>query len=311
MNSVHHPIIQAVRRFNRFYTNILGLLDQHMLNSDFSLSEARVLYEIGNTPNCTAKMLIELLSIDPGYLSRIIKRFEKMGLAYREQSKEDGRLYYLFLTDQGKETLARLNGLSDGQIYQMISRLPEQEQLQLAQGMQSIEAALSEKPALTGEEIVIRSELRPGDAGYLVHLHGWIYQERGYNHRFEGYVCKTFYEFFENYSPGKDRFWFAEANGNMVGAIAIVEHSPDKAQLRWFVVHPQYRGIGLGRRLLDEAMNYCREKGYPKVFLETTEDQQQAIRMYTRVGFVKVAEHPSNDWGKPLVELTYELTQDK
>lgn len=153
MNSVHHPIIQAVRRFNRFYTNILGLLDQHMLNSDFSLSEARVLYEIGNTPNCTAKMLIELLSIDPGYLSRIIKRFEKMGLAYREQSKEDGRLYYLFLTDQGKETLARLNGLSDGQIYQMISRLPEQEQLQLARGMQSIEAALSEKPALTGEEI--------------------------------------------------------------------------------------------------------------------------------------------------------------
>lgn len=307
MNSVYKPVIHAVRRFNRFYTNILGLLDQHMLNSEFSLSEARVLYEIGHMEQCTAKKLIEELSIDPGYLSRIIKRFEKLGLTYREQSKEDGRLYYLYLTDQGKETLARLDELSNGHIYQMVSRLPEQDQQQLAAGMKSIESALSEKPVLTGERIVIRNELRPGDAGYLIHLHGWIYREHGYNHRFEGYVCKTFYDFFENYSPGKDRFWFAEVGGNMVGAIAIVEHSSSKAQLRWFLVHPQYRGTGLGSRLLNEAMKYCREKGYRTVFLETTEDQQQAIGMYTKAGFVKVAEHPSSEWGKPLLELTFEL----
>lgn len=307
MISVYKPTIYAVRKFNRFYTNILGLLDQHMLNSEFSLSEARVLYEIGHTELCTAKRLIEELSIDPGYLSRMIKRFEKMGLTRREQSEEDGRLFYLYLTDKGEETLVRLDALSDGQIYQLISGLPMQDQQQLVAGMTSIEAALSGKPVVASDPISIRNELRPGDAGYLIHLHGWIYQERGYNHRFEGYVCKTFYDFFEHYRPGKDRFWFAETEGNMIGAISIVEHSPSKAQLRWFLVHPQYRGTGLGSRLLNEAVDYCRAKKYRTVYLETTEDQQQAIGMYTKAGFVKVAEHPSNDWGKPLLELTYEL----
>lgn len=307
MNSVYKPLIQVVRRFNRFYTNILGLLDQHMLNSEFSLSEARVLYEIGHMESCTAKRLIEELSLDPGYLSRMLKRFETLSLTRREQSKKDGRLFYLYLTDQGKETLAHLDSLSDGQVYQMISGLPAERQRRLIDGMKSIEAALSNKPAISGEQIRIRTELRPGDAGYLIHLHGWMYQEVGYNHRFEGYVCRTFYDFFEHYLPEKDRFWFAEVGGNMIGAIAIVEHSPQTAQLRWFLIHPQYRGIGLGSRLLNEAVDYCRQKGYLKVFLETTEDQQQAIGMYTKAGFVKVAEHPNDAWGKPLLELTYEL----
>ncbi|MGG6313787.1 bifunctional helix-turn-helix transcriptional regulator/GNAT family N-acetyltransferase [Paenibacillus macerans] len=307
MNSVYKPLIQSVRRFNRFYTNILGLLDQHMPNSEFSLSEARVLFEIGHMEPCTAKRLIEELSLDPGYLSRMLKRFEKMDLTRREQSKEDGRLFYLYLTDQGKETLARLDALSDGQVHQMIGGLPAERQQRLIGGMRAIEAALSDTPAMDGDRIRIRTELRPGDAGYLIHLHGWLYQELGYNHRFEGYVCKTFYDFFEHYLPGKDRFWFAEAGGNMIGAIAIVEHSPQKAQLRWFLVHPQYRGTGLGGLLFNKAMDYCREKGYAKVFLETTEDQRQAIGMYTKAGFVKVAEHPNDAWGKPLLELTYEL----
>lgn len=157
-------------------------------------------------------------------------------------------------------------------------------------------------------EITLRSELKPGDAGLLIHLHGWIYAaECGYNYEFEGYVCKTLYQFFENYAPKKDRLWFAEANGEMIGAIAIVGHTVKKAQLRWFILHPAFRGMGLGAKLMREALDYCREKGYRHVFLETTQDQQQAIGMYKKAGFFKTAEKESQMWGRDLVEETYEL----
>lgn len=307
MKHTDQSLIHAIRKFNRFYTNILGLLDQHMLDSEFSLSEARVLYEIGHTENCTAKKLIEELSIDPGYLSRIIKRFEKHNLIYRIQSAEDGRLFYLHLTEGGTTILARLDAVSDQQVYQMVNSLVEQDQKKLADSMKNIETIL-EGISDTEEKIIIRSELKAGDVGWLIHLHGWIYErECGYNAMFEGYVCKTFYEFFEKYSPDKDRFWFAEANGEIIGAIAVVGQTTDKAQLRWFILHPRFRGIGLGRTLLQEAIQYCKEKAYKQVFLATTQDQQTAIQMYEKACFHKVAEHKSDAWGKKLVEEIYEL----
>ncbi len=308
MTSIHTPLVRTIRKFNRYYTNILGLLEQHMLHSKYSLSEARVMYEIGNMEECTSKKLIHELSIDSGYLSRIIKRFEKQGLTYREQSAEDGRLYYLFLTNRGKETLSKLNELSDKHISDMIAELQEEDQERLAEGMQAIESALSGKTAFEKEKISLRNELRPGDVGRLICLHGWIYAEEcGYNHMFEGYVCKTFYDFFQSYDPGKDRFWLAEANGNIIGAIAIAGHSEIRAQLRWFILHPAFRGMGLGNRLLKEAIQYCREKGYKNVFLETTQDQKTAVNMYTKAGFRKVKEFENHAWGKSLIEQNYEL----
>lgn len=154
----------------------------------------------------------------------------------------------------------------------------------------------------------VRYNLKPGDVGYLIYLHGWIYgKECGYNHTFEGYVCKTFYDFFSNYNPNKDRIWFAELDEEIIGAIAIIGHSPIEAQLRWFILHPDYRGKGIGRILYKEALDYCREKGYKKVFLATTQDQQIAIRMYIQEGFKKVFEFENKTWGKPLIEETYEL----
>ncbi|MDR3587415.1 MAG: bifunctional helix-turn-helix transcriptional regulator/GNAT family N-acetyltransferase [Desulfosporosinus sp.] len=308
MNSRYTSLIHIVRSFNRFYTNILGLLDKHMLDSEFSLAEARVLYDIGHTEVCTAKGLTEKLRIDSGYLSRIVKHFEKDNLIYREQSPEDGRLYYLYLTEKGEETLSRLDDLSNGQIYQMISCLSEQEKMNVVESMKIIENSLSKEPVPTNENVKIRCDLRPGDVGYLIHLHGWIYaKECGYNHMFEGYVCKTIFNLFENYSSEKDRLWFAEVNGEMVGAIAIIEHSAIQAQFRWFILHPAFRGIGLGKMLLDEAMNHCKERGYQQVFLETTEDQKTAIGMYVKAGFRKVAERENKLWGKKLLEHTYEL----
>lgn len=158
------------------------------------------------------------------------------------------------------------------------------------------------------ENTRIRHNLNPGDVGYLIHMHGWIYEkECGYNHLFEGYVCKTFYAFLESYDIEKDRIWLAEANREIIGSIAIVGHSNTKAQLRWFIIHPDFRGIGLGIKLIGEALKYCREKGYKHVFLETTSDQKTAIGMYIKQGFKKSTEHKNIIWGKELIEQTYEL----
>lgn len=308
MNTINTSLIQSIREFNRFYTNILGLLSQHMHDSEFPLAETRVLYEIAHTDACTAKKLIEELKIDRGYLSKIIKRFEKNNLVIRVQSLEDGRLFYLYLTDEGKGVFSKMDDLSNNHIHQMMDCLHEQEQKSVVESMKTIQSTLSRKSVFKNERVKIRCDLRPGDAGYLIHLHGWIYaQESGFNHEFEGYVCKTLYNLFENYRPNKDRLWFAESDGRIIGTIAIVEHSTALAQLRWFIIHPDFRGIGLGMTLFNEAMKYSKEKGYKKVFLTTTQDQRTAIRMYKNAGFKKVAEQESKMWGKNLVEQTYEL----
>lgn len=299
-------IIPIIRRFNRYYTKVLGLLDKHLLDSEFSLSEVRVLYEIGQSKECKASMLIEQLGLDPGYLSRMLKRFEKLGLTYRVQSKEDGRASFLYLTDLGEETLTHLNELSDEQISNMIIELPEQSRLSIARSMTTIQNKLSGN----SEErtIEVRTELRPGDVGALIHLHGWVYaKECGYNHIFEGYVCKTFYDVLQTYNPDKDRFWLAETDNEIVGSIAVIGHPGNRAQIRWFILHPDCRGMGIGKKLIHEAIAYCKEKGYSNVFLETTEDQKTAITMYTKQGFVKTKEQENEAWGVLHIEQTYEL----
>lgn len=308
MQTTPSALIHAVRKFNRFYTNILGLLNHHLLNSDYSLPEARVLFELANSRDITSKMLTEELKIDPGYLSRIVKRMEKQGLLYRVKSAADGRTYPINLTDKGIETYRVLDGLSDTQIGGLMANLDAERRDRLMGGMRNIEAALGGAPAVPRDGITIRSDLRPGDAGYLIYLHGWIYKMQcGYDHGFEGYVCKTFHDFFENYSPDKDRIFLAEAEGKIIGAIAVVGHTAKRAQLRWFILHPDYRGLGLGSWLMREALDYCNEKGYKDIFLYTTQDQHTAIRMYEKAGFQKVTEHETSMWGKHLMELTYEL----
>lgn len=299
-------MIATIRRFSRFYTRVLGLLDSRLLSSEFSLSEVRVLYEIGTTPDCTAKMLIEWLNIDAGYLSRIMKKFEKSGLAYRVQSEEDGRSYLLHLSDKGKETLERMNGLSSDYVGQLVSGLSEKSQAELSASMKIIERTLSEDREPPAVEI--RTDIRPGDIGMLIHLHGWIYaQECGYNHIFEAYVCRTFYEWMEHYDPEQDRIWLAEADGRVVGSIAVIGKGEGIAQLRWFILHPDYRGAGLGKQLFEQATAYGREKGLRQIFLETTDDQKTAIRMYEKNGFRKTAEHVNEAWGVHHVEQTYTL----
>lgn len=229
-----------------------------------------------------------------------------MALTYRVQSQKDGRSSLLYLTALGEETLSKLNDLSDDQIRNMVIQLPERSKDSMIRGMTAIERALSDISA--EQSIQIRSVLKPGDVGMLIHLHGWIYaRECGYNHIFEAYVCKTFYDMLIAYNPDKDRFWLAELDGEIIGSIAIIGQNIESVQLRWFMLHPNFRGMGLGKKLFQEVMNYCTEKGYQRIMLETTEDQKTAIGMYERAGFRKISEHENHSWGSRHIEQTYEL----
>lgn len=300
--------INTIRKFNRYYTNILGLLDQNILESDLSLSEVRVLHEIDKTADCTSKMLSEVLSMNTGYLSRILKRFESMGLLEKEPSPTDGRAIHLRLTPAGKEKLSLLNKRSDAQIADMIKPLSDSSKEELVKSMTAIETILTEGKEIKSSDITIRTEVKPGDAGYITFMHGSIYREEyNYAASFEGYVAESFFEFLLNYNPQRDRLWCAEHNGKIVGCIGIVGHQ-ERAQLRWFLIDPLYRGIGLGKKLLNLALEFAKNKGYKSIYLDTTSDLEKAISLYQSVGFTKVSEKPNNSWREDITELEFAKT---
>jgi len=299
--------ISIIRGFNRYYTNVLGLLDQHILESDLSLSEVRVLHEIEKTEQCTSKMLADILCMDAGYLSRILKKFYKMGLLTKEKSSIDGRAQYLYLTSEGKEKMCDLNNSSDEQIAQIIKPLAESDRNFLVQNMTAVETILTNGKNIKVEDITIRTDIRPGDIGYITYMHGWIYQEEyGYSTAFEGYVAESFHKFLINYNQEKDCLWRAEHNGNIIGCIGMVGYG-ESAQLRWFLIAPHYRGIGLGKKLLQEPLDFAKEKNYKKVYLDTTNDLDKAISMYKKIGFIKKLEKPNNSWREGLTELEFEM----
>lgn len=299
--------INAIREFNRYYTNILGLVNKNILDKNFSLAEARVLLEISKIDNCTSKILSEILCMDPGYLSRILKQFEKYGLIEKRKLEEDKRSYFLNLTESGKNQLKELDSSSNDQIRDLISHLSEDEQFELVNHMLSIENLLTPNKKIKLEDITIRTDIREGDAGYITYMHGWIYKkERNYNETFEAYVAQSFYEFLLNYDENRDRLWIAEHNNEIVGCIGIVDRG-DKAQLRWFLLHPNYRKIGLGKTLMKKALNYCKQGNYKSVYLDTTDDLKEAIAMYTREGFMKISEKENHMWAENVNELEFEL----
>ncbi|PJI08155.1 MULTISPECIES: bifunctional helix-turn-helix transcriptional regulator/GNAT family N-acetyltransferase [Clostridium] len=299
--------VSVIRGFNRYYTNILGLLDQYILESDLSLSEVRVLHEIGKTEKCTSKMLVDILCMDAGYLSRILKKFHKMGLLRKEKSSEDGRAQYLYLTSDGKERMDDLNNSSDEQIAKIIKPLTEIDKNFLVHNMVSIETILSNGKNIKLDDISIRTDVRSGDIGYITYMHGLIYKEEyGYSTAFEAYVAESFYEFLINYNPDKDHLWCAEHSGNIIGCIGIVGHG-ERAQLRWFLINPYYRKIGLGKKLLDKVLDFAKSKKYKSVYLDTTDDLSRAIKMYTKTGFVKKSEKTNDSWKENVTELEFEL----
>ncbi|ASZ13216.1 bifunctional helix-turn-helix transcriptional regulator/GNAT family N-acetyltransferase [Chitinophaga pendula] len=302
--------VAAVREFNRYYTGVIGLLNQHILDSDLSLSEVRVLYEIGERTDCTAGQLTTVLGIDGGYLSRVLKAFEKKGWITRKRCADDGRTWHLLLSDKGRELISLLNDRSNTQISNLLQPLPPASQQAVANAMKNIRDILSadNTSAPNTSQITFRHELLPGDVGYLIYLHGHLYaRDTGYNLEFEQYVCGTFQDFLRTYNPSKDRVFMAIHEAHIIGAVAILGHSKTTAQLRWFLLDPAFRGLGLGKKLLQDALSFCKEKKYEKVYLLTTSLQTTAIELYKKAGFRKTGEKHLHQWGKELFEERYDM----
>ncbi|WP_343697064.1 bifunctional helix-turn-helix transcriptional regulator/GNAT family N-acetyltransferase [Flavobacterium sp.] len=302
-----NTVTSKIRSFNRFYTAHLDILSQHYLDSDYSLTEVRILYEISENKIITAQKLTEILNLDKGYVSRILKRFLKDDLIVKVSSSEDKRAFNIKLSDLGKELLSSLNAKVDEQIDHKIDKLNFFEKENLVNSMHAVKNLLSENKPLKSD-ITYRHEINPGDIGYIIYLHGFIYgNESNFSNEFEKYVIKTFYNFLENYSPEYDRIWMAEYNNKIVGCVAIQHQPENEAQLRWFLLDPSFRGLGIGKKLLTDAVDFCREKKFKNVFLLTTSMQDKALEMYKLAGFELNWSKEVQEWGKVFNEERYDL----
>jgi DNA-binding MarR family transcriptional regulator/GNAT superfamily N-acetyltransferase len=296
-------IIPDIRAFNRWYTDLIGLLDQHLLDSDWSLAEARLIYEIHAEQPVQASRLSGGLHVDKGYLSRLLKKLEKERIITKKRSPGDARAFLLSLTDKGMREFTALNRASDEQIGQMLEPLSEQQRGELLAHMESVSHLLQGLK----DEVTIRTRLMPGDAGYVAYLHGLIYtQENDFGLGFEGYVLKGLGEFAVDYDPAKDRVWVCEAGGRMVGFMLGMRREEGVAQLRYFILLPEYRGVGLGKRLMGMFMEWLRECGYRRAYLWTTHEQETAAALYLRHGFRLTEEKETAGFGKAVRERRYD-----
>ncbi len=299
--------IARIREFNRFYTNILGLLDRQYLGSGMSLTEVRVLHHVCVTGGCTPSSVTDVLSMDAGYLSRTLGRLEREGLVVRGRSEDDGRCTLVRPTPEGERKLAELNRMSDESISRLISGLDAGRRRELVSGLSYAEVLLTGGKGITLDGIRIRNDVRPGDLGGIVAMHGRIYgEEFEYTPVFETYIAKSLTEWYGDGDP-RGRLWLAEHDDMVVGTIGVIDWG-DRAQIRWLVVDPMFRGIGLGRDLFDRAMDYIRGRGFRQAFLLTTDDCIQAIAMYERSGFRVTDRMDADMWRPGLKEL--ELTVD-
>jgi DNA-binding MarR family transcriptional regulator/N-acetylglutamate synthase-like GNAT family acetyltransferase len=299
--------IHAVRNFNRFYTRQIGVLREGLLKSPFSLAELRVLYEMAHRDQPTATELCQHLGLDPGYLSRILRGLEKRGLVRKSASQCDGRQSLLGLTARGKETFATLDARQSEEVATMLRRVPAAEQARLVQAMRVIQTVLDAGPE-SKTPYILRSH-QPGDMGWVVHRHGVLYaQEYGYDETFEALVAEIAAKFIQRFDPKRERCWIAEKDGEIVGSVFLVMKSKTVAKLRLLLVEPAARGLGIGRRLVDECLRFARQAGYKKMVLWTQSELPAARHIYREAGFRLVQQKKHQSWGRDdLVSQIWEL----
>jgi DNA-binding MarR family transcriptional regulator/N-acetylglutamate synthase-like GNAT family acetyltransferase len=302
--------IEAIRRFNRFYTKQVGALQEGLLKSPFSLTEARVIYELAQHEEVTARDLSAELGLDPGYLSRILRGFQEKRIVERRPSENDGRRNMLRLTDRGSEVFAKLNGDSRNEVEAMLSKLSEAEQLRLVEAMRGIEEILGASPE-PRVPYILRPH-QPGDMGWVVHRHGVLYsQEYGWDERFEALVAEIVAKFIQEFDPSRERCWIAEKDGENVGSVFLVKKSDAVAKLRLLLVEPRARGLGIGKRLVDECLRFAKRVGYRTVTLWTNDVLHAARHIYEQTGFHLVERKPHDMFGQGLVGETWEKELDR
>lgn len=296
------------RRFNRGYTKYIGTLNEKLLNSNFTLAEARVLYELATRSAPKASEVAEGLGLDPGYLSRLLAKFERDGLLRRKTSEQDGRYAELSLTARGKSSFKKLNDLSNEHARAALEGLAPMARMDLIHCMQSIERILM-KADRSRFPYVLRPH-RIGDMGWVVYREGIGYAEQfGWDEQFEALAARIVNEFVTNFDPSRERCWIAEIDGQNVGHVFLVKHPTEAgtAKLRLLYVEPCARGMGLGDVLVNECVRFARTTGYRKVVLWTQSILTAAHRIYSRAGLRLVKEEPHHSFGKDLIGQEWEL----
>jgi DNA-binding MarR family transcriptional regulator/N-acetylglutamate synthase-like GNAT family acetyltransferase len=296
--------IDAVRRFNRFYTRRIGVLQAGYLGSPFPLPQARVLYELGQRGEATASELGADLDLDAGYLSRLLHGLRRQGLVHGEAARDDARRVRLSLTPKGRKAFQHLDARSREEVAGMLGKLPSTEQARLVHALQTVEGVLAQKaPA----RIALRAH-RPGDMGWVIQAHGRLYAaEHGWDERFEALVAGIAKDFIERLDASRERCWIAEMDGEPVGCVFVVKKNKSTAKLRLLIVEPKARGRGLGRRLVEECIAFAREKGYRKLVLWTQSNLAAARAIYRKTGFTKVKEERHASFGVKLTGEYWEL----
>jgi DNA-binding MarR family transcriptional regulator/N-acetylglutamate synthase-like GNAT family acetyltransferase len=287
--------IAAVRRFNRFYTRHIGVLREGLLQSQFSLTEVRVLYEIAHREHPSAAELARDLTLDPGYLSRLLRGFMVRGIVDKVLSHSDRRQNRLTLTPKGAEVFAALDARQSQEVAALLEGISPAERAQLLKAMGSIESILDRDSRAERAPYLLRPH-RPGDMGWVVQRHGELYwQEYGYDEHFEALVAEIVAKFVQHFDPKREHCWIAERNGENVGCIFLVKKSKTIAKLRLLLVEPSARGLGIGRRLVSECVRFARQAGYKKMTLWTQSELHSARHLYQEAGFelVKRASHQS------------------
>jgi DNA-binding MarR family transcriptional regulator/ribosomal protein S18 acetylase RimI-like enzyme len=300
---------ETVRNFNRFYTRQIGALGNSHLGSEFSLTEARVLYELAHRDHPTATEVGDALGLDPGYLSRTLRSFKRRGLVKTEPSPTDRRQTLLALTAAGRKAQAPLEKKARALVAEVLEPLSDGSQRRVLDAMRTIRAALGDGESTNGraEPYLLRHH-RPGDMGWITHRHGVLYaQEYGWDERFEALVARVVADFVEQFDPKRERCWVAERHGEIVGSIFVVKKSKTVAKLRLLYVEPSARGLGIGARLVDEVIRFSRQVGYKKIVLWTQSDLTSARKIYKAKGFEKVAEEGHEMFGTTSIAETWEM----
>jgi DNA-binding MarR family transcriptional regulator/N-acetylglutamate synthase-like GNAT family acetyltransferase len=301
-----HPHADSVRGFNRFYTKQIGLLRKGYLDSAFSLAEVRVLYELVHRKHPIAADIAKELDLDAGYLSRLLAKFEKRGLISRKASGTDGRQSHLALTKRGRQAFAPLEVKTQKQVAAMLNGLCSADQQRLVDAMHTIEQLLGAQPQ-PERPYTLRTH-RPGDMGWVVHRHGALYAaEYGWDESFEGLTAGIVAKFIQNFDPQRERCWIAERDGAILGCIFLVKKSDRIAKLRLLLVEPSARGLGLGKRLVDECISFAREAGYRKMTLWTQSNLNAARHIYASAGFRLVKQEPAKQFGYEMMTETWDL----
>ena len=298
--------VSAIRAFNRFYTRKIGVVDG-MASSPFSLAEARVLYELAHRDKPTATDIRKELGLDAGYMSRILRDLERRKLVARERSKTDERQRFLSLTGKGRRAFAPLDERSNRDAAAMIGAVSPRERDHLVQAVATVHRLLGDKTEAPRTPYLLRMH-QPGDMGWIVYRQAILYtEEYGWDGTYETLAAEIVASFLKNYDPKWERAWVAEKDGERVGAVFVAKASNEVAKLRLLHVEPDARGLGIGKRLVEECVRFARQAGYQKMTLWTQSNLHAARHIYEQVGFQVVREEKHHSFGKDLTAETWEL----